>query len=96
MQETWVRLVGGEDALEKEVAARSSLLAGKSHGQEPGSLFHGLSESDVTQQLDSNKVTVKLGLQKALNAFFNNNYLKKKYRCFILNFKNKTNKIKYN
>ena len=48
MQETWVRLLGGEDALEKEMATRSSLRAGKSHGQEPGRLFHGLSESDVT------------------------------------------------
>ena len=33
MPETWVRSLGREDPLEKEVAAHSSTLAGKSHGQ---------------------------------------------------------------
>ena len=34
MQETWVRSLGQEDSLEKEVATHSSILAwGNSHGQ---------------------------------------------------------------
>ena len=33
MQETRVRSLGWEDPLEKEVAAHSSILAGKSHGR---------------------------------------------------------------
>ena len=32
-QEMWVRFQGQEDPLEKEMAAHSSILAGKSHGQ---------------------------------------------------------------
>ena len=32
MQETWVRSLSWEDTLEKEMAAHSSILAGKSHG----------------------------------------------------------------
>ena len=31
--ETWVRFLGQEDPLEKEMATHSSTLAGKSHGQ---------------------------------------------------------------
>ena len=33
MWETWVRSLGWEDLLEKEMATYSSILAGKSHGQ---------------------------------------------------------------
>ena len=33
MQETWVRSLGQEDPLEKEMATHSSILAWKSHGQ---------------------------------------------------------------
>ena len=33
MQETWVRSLGQEDPLEKEMATYSSTLAWKSHGQ---------------------------------------------------------------
>ena len=33
MQETWVRSLGWEVPLEKEMATHSSTLAGKSHGQ---------------------------------------------------------------
>ena len=33
MQETWVRLLGEEDPLEKEMAIHSSIVPGKSHGQ---------------------------------------------------------------
>ena len=32
-QETWVRSLGREDPLEKEMAPHSSILAGESHGQ---------------------------------------------------------------
>ena len=44
MQETWVRSLGPEDPLEKEMAAHSSILPGKFHGlEEPGRLqFMGL------------------------------------------------------
>ena len=33
MQETWVRALGQEDPLEKEMATHSVFLPGKSHGQ---------------------------------------------------------------
>ena len=33
MQETWVRSLGREDPLEKEMATHSSLLPEESHGQ---------------------------------------------------------------
>ena len=33
MQETWVQSLGWEDLLEEEMATRSSILAGKTHGQ---------------------------------------------------------------
>ena len=33
MQETWVRFLGQEDPLEKEMAITPALLPGKSHGQ---------------------------------------------------------------
>ena len=33
MGETWVRYLGQEDPLEKEMATHSSILAGKPHGQ---------------------------------------------------------------
>ena len=33
MQETWVRSLGWEDPLEKEMATHSGILPGKSHGQ---------------------------------------------------------------
>ena len=33
MQEMWVRSLGREDPLEKEMATHSSILAGKFHGQ---------------------------------------------------------------
>ena len=39
MQETWVRSLGGEDPLEKDMATHSSVLAWRIHGQmEPGEL----------------------------------------------------------
>ena len=39
MQETWVRSLGGEDSLEKEMATHSSILAWKIPlAEEPGEL----------------------------------------------------------
>ena len=38
MQDTQVQSLGGEDPLEKEMAATPVFLPGKSHGQKPGGL----------------------------------------------------------
>ena len=50
MQETWVRSLGREDPLEKEVATHSSILAWRIPGtEEPSGLQSmGLQESDMT------------------------------------------------
>ena len=50
MQETWVRFLGWEDALEKEMATHSSVLAWRiSWTEEPGGLQSmGLQELDTT------------------------------------------------
>ena len=50
MQETWVRSLGQEDPLEKEMATHSSILAWRIPGtEEPGGLQSmGLQESDMT------------------------------------------------
>ena len=60
MQETQVRFLGREDALEKEMAAHSSTLAWKLPGTEgPGRLqFMGSQEPDTTQRL--NQTTTKV------------------------------------
>ena len=54
MLETWVRSLGREDPLEKEMATHSSTLAGKSYGQKSlvGYSPWGHKESDMTEQLD--------------------------------------------
>ena len=51
MQETWVLFVGWEDALEKEMATHSSILAWKTPWtEEPGGLQSmGYIELDMTQ-----------------------------------------------
>ena len=53
MWETWVRYLGQEDALEKEMSTHSSIHAWKSHG--PRSLVGyspwGRKESDTTEPL---------------------------------------------
>ena len=50
MQETWVRSLGWEDSLEKEMATHSSTLAYKIPWmEEPG--IHGVAESDTTKRL---------------------------------------------
>ena len=50
MQETWVRSLGREDPLEKEMAMHSSILAWKSHGHRSlgGHSPWGHKESDTT------------------------------------------------
>ena len=53
MQETWVRSLGQEDPLEKEMATHSSILAGESHGRRSlvGYSPWGRKESDTTERL---------------------------------------------
>ena len=55
MQETWVRSLGREDPLEKEMATHSSTLAWKFLGQRSlvGYSPWGHKESDTTEQLHS-------------------------------------------
>ena len=50
MQETWVRFLGQEDPLEKEIATHSNILAWKiPRTEEPGGLQSmQLQESDMT------------------------------------------------
>ena len=50
MQETWVRFLGREEPLEKEMATHSSILAWKiPWTEEPGGLqYMGSQESDMT------------------------------------------------
>ena len=49
MQETWVRSLGWEDPLEKELAAHSNILAWRIPGmEEPGGL-PSMAESDTTE-----------------------------------------------
>ena len=47
MWETWVRSLGQEDPLEKEMATHSSTLSGKSHGMEE----HGRVQSMGSQRV---------------------------------------------
>ena len=51
MQETWVRSLGWEDPLEKDMATHSSILPGESHGQRSlaGYSPRGCKESDTTE-----------------------------------------------
>ena len=55
-QETWVRSLGWEDPLEKEMATHSSILAWRvPWTKEPGGLHavHGITELDTTEQLST-------------------------------------------
>ena len=51
MQGIWIRSLGQEDPLEKEMAIHSSILAGESHGQRSllGYSPWGCKESDTTE-----------------------------------------------
>ena len=78
MQETWVRLLGGEDALEKEMAntfqSSCRKIAWTGAWQAIPWAFRVRCDLATTQRQSDCKT---VGLQKALNAFFNKNYLKK-------------------
>ena len=54
-QETWVRFLGWEDPLEKEVATHSSFLPGKVHGQRSLVSYSpwGHKESDMTEHTNT-------------------------------------------
>ena len=53
MRETWVRSLGREDPLKKEMATHSSILRGESHRQRSlvGYSPRGRKESDTTELL---------------------------------------------
>ena len=53
VQETWVRSLGWEDPLEKEMATHSSILAWRTHGQRSleGYSPWGHKELDTTERL---------------------------------------------
>ena len=52
MQETWVRLLGQEDSLEKGMTIHFSILTGRlSQMEAPGGLQSMWSQSDTTEQL---------------------------------------------
>ena len=52
MQETWVRSLGQEDSLEKGMATHASILAWRiPWTKEPGGLVHGVTKSNMTEQL---------------------------------------------
>ena len=49
MRETWVRSLGWEDPLEKEMATHSSILAWRIPWTEDPDSLHGVAESDTTE-----------------------------------------------
>ena len=51
MRETWVRSLGWEDPLEKEMATHSSILAWRIPWTEDPHRLHGVAESDKTERL---------------------------------------------
>ena len=59
MQETWVRSLGQEDPLEKEMAPHSRTVAWKiPWTEEPGRLQSMGSQSDMTERLTLNTVII--------------------------------------
>jgi len=61
VQETWVRFLGWEDPLEKEMAPHSNVLAWRIPGtEEPGGLQPmGSQELDTTERLNHHRFYVK-------------------------------------
>ena len=53
MQETQFRSLGREDPLEKELATHSSILAGKSHGQEEAGSLQSMGSQKSQARLSS-------------------------------------------
>ena len=59
MPDTWVQSLGGEDALEKEMATCSSILAWRiPWTEEPGGAHPCRKESDTTEQLTTVNIIV--------------------------------------
>ena len=68
MQETWVRSLGWEDPLEKEIVTHSGILAWRiPWTKEPGRLQPtGSQESDTTEQLSAECAHSALGTMRAI------------------------------
>ena len=77
MQETGVQSLGQEDPLEKEMAAHSSILAGKSHGHRSlvGCSPWGAKELGMTEQLTLNLSEVTHPAALTLNFAFKHSSL---------------------
>ena len=65
-QETWVRSLGQERLLEKEMATPSSILAWESHGQRSlvGYTPKARKELDMTERLNRRSPAPENGLEK--------------------------------
>ena len=86
MQEIWVRALGREDPLEKEMATHSSIHAWEIlWTEESGGLVHGITkEWDTTEQLNNNNTTTTI-IQKAKIAFWRSLII---VQCMPLNLLN--------
>ena len=71
LQETWVRYLGWEDPLEKEMATTPVFLPGESHGQRSlaGYSPRGCKESDTTEQLSLSLFALIQGLRNTRFKF---------------------------
>ena len=63
MQETWVRSLGWEDPLEKEMAAHSSILAWKTPWMEEPGRLQSIGSQRVSEQLHTHTHTIELTVQ---------------------------------
>ena len=68
MRETWVRSLGQEDPLEKEMATHSSILAWRIP-MDGGLQSTGLKESDTTERLHFHRCSRHLSQLICLNTF---------------------------
>ena len=59
LQETRVLSLGQKDPLEKGMATHSIILAGKFQEQRNMAGFHGVAESDMTEQLSTHTLCLK-------------------------------------
>ena len=79
MQETWVRFLGPEDPLEKEMAIHSSILAWKiPWTEEPGGLQSmGSQESDMTEQVNNSRLSecLQFAEHPSLSCLASNQFL---------------------
>ena len=89
MQETWVQFLGLEDALEKEMATHSSILAWRiPRTGEPGRLQSmGTQESDMTQRLNHpTKLRCKTVKQRLRLPIYTNIFIQKTSYSQFLTF----------